>query len=335
MSQAAQVVPDVETPDALHELPIRSLEPEDALSRFQSILTRDIEQLQLPDYLHRWLFVERLYQRDERKEMNFYEFEGPLHIAKFMAWIMNTQFHNILSGEYLDTLIERSYQTDKKLLAQFDLAIPDDKLRNIGLYNAQDHIFQRAYQVSGVQQVKRFLDIGAGHGRMANLGLCGNESPYDAYVAVDGIPSSYLTQATYFKGLGLKVWDYFDHCGDVPDSIDFEGIAAAHDVVHIPTWRMDLIPEGYFDMVNCVQVLKELPGDLTAFFISEFNRVVQPNGAVYVRDHKQFHNPNHMPIDDLLNSSGFVLEYNPQIVDRKDVHGVPRIWRKFNAQNYL
>lgn len=315
---------------------LTDLSPEEASRIFDETAKRDQAKLNYPDFLTRWLFVELLTARGARKEMSFDAFVGPQHIQRYFSWIMRTDFGTYFEEEQLAPLIQASIQNDRKVAEKYDLKIPADGMKNVALYNAQDYLLQRSYYVPARNKIRIMLDFGAGHGRMSNLNVASAPDipAVEGYIAVDGISASYLTQASYFKALGLKVWEYFDQHQDDLDSINMAEIVETHDVVHLPTWRMDLIPDGLVNFVNCVQVLKELPAELTAYAIREFGRVSADSGAFYVRDHPMYHNPNHMPVDHLAEASGFRLEFHPQVIDRKEVHGVPRIYRKLDPSIY-
>lgn len=311
--------------------------PDDLNELFKSTFEQDLKSLGLPDFLGRWLFAERLKARGVRGEMGFEAFEGPGHIAKFFDWLRQINHPDTFRPGLADTLTRISVEADEKVFAHYGLPKPAAALQNMARYNAQDYIYQRAYPVPERNRLKVLLDFGAGHGRIANLSY-NTPDPEDrlqGYIAVEGIPSTYFTQHFYWTGLGLSVWDYFEH---LDDDLSPDVIAQAvqdYDVVHVPTWRSGLVPDGIADMVNCIQVLKELPGELVAYIIPEFARMTGASGAIYLRDHLQFHNPNHMPIDLLIRSNGFEIEFAPQIKDRKEIHGVPRIWRKVDAALFL
>jgi SAM-dependent methyltransferase len=308
--------------------------------RFRSMAAADLDRFDVPAAAARWLFAERLAARNERSEMSFSAYLGPAHIEKFFGWHRRAEFPDIY-GSLIDDLVEASVETDQKVFAHFRLRYDEALVRKVGRYNAQDYAFQRAYAVPGRQAIKTLLDFGAGHGRMANLAFSTPRAGerIKTYVAVDGIASTYLTQRAYFQALGLSVWDYLDHHDpaasrhEVADAI--EAALSNHDIVHLTTWCLPLLPTGSIDAVSCVQVLKELPGDLVPWLIPEFSRVVQPAGALYLRDHLQFHNPNHMPIDLLVQAAGFALEFAPMLRDRAEVHGLPRIWRKIDPSLYV
>lgn len=313
-------------------MPIDYSDAPAALACFRSQQQHDRERLKFPDYLHRWLFMERLVQRGQRKELNFFEFDGPAHIQKFFRWIRDVRYGDFFADPQL---IEDAAANDSAVMRRYGLAVDEANIRAVALYNAQDYQLQRFYPVPERLRINRVLDFGAGHGRMANLTLkATGHKPATGFVAVDGIPSSYLTQNLYYKGLGLSVAEYLDRA-DETGGFDVASLAQSHDVVHLPTWRMDLLPEAWFDMVCCVQVLKELPSELVPHVVAQFARVLKPGGALYIRDHPQFHNPNQMPIDDVLQANGFLAEFRPQLIDRRELHGLPRIWRKLDPRIFL
>lgn len=311
--------------------------PEFLNEMFAKVLASDQAKSGFSDSLSRWLFADRLKERGVRGEMGFSAFEGPPHIKKFFAWLRSANLPDSFSSEYIDELVTSSILNDQKVFRAYGLGDFQDAIANMARYNAQDFAFQRLYPMPARCAINTILDFGAGHGRMANLTLLGpaENSRAKTYIAVEGIPSTYFTQYFYWDALGLKIWDYFEHVDEEISAEVFSNILLDYDVVHLPTWRTDLVPNGCVDLVVCVQVLKELPGELVAHIIPEFSRVLHSSGAIYIRDHLQFHNPNHMPIDLLVQSNGFTLEFAPQLVDRKEIHGLPRIWRKVNARNYL
>ena len=60
-----------------------------------------------------------------------------------------------------------------------------------------------------------------------------------------------------------------------------------------------------------------------------FKRVLRPGGMLYIRDHAYTWKPaGKADTEPLLLEQGFSLEFKPHIINDKDLHGVPRIWRK-------
>ena len=306
--------------------------------RFNEISQRDLKAFDVPEYFVHWLFADRLKARGARQEMSFHYFEGPGHLAKFFSWHVNSKFDFFTENALLSQWARHSFERDMAVFERYDISVQQGLVEKLSRYNAQDQMLIHAYPVPERQQVKIMLDFGAGHGRLANLAFSETSDipKVETYIAVDAIPSTYFTQAYYFEGLGLKVWDYFDHCDDANLSPEkFTDLFGKYDVIHLPTWKINLLPEKSVDLISCVQVLKELPGELVANIIPVFGRLVTDCGAVYIRDHLQHHNPNHMPIDLLLGANGFVLEFAPLLKDRREIHGLPRIWRKVDPDLYL
>ncbi|MGP1352762.1 MAG: class I SAM-dependent methyltransferase [Parasphingopyxis sp.] len=309
------------------------LEMDFSAQRFRETAERDRETHLTHDFLAKWLFVDRLYARGQRKEMNFYEYEGPGHVLKYMRWIHHFDYRDWFDAKD-DPLVATSVERDRACLEKLGLPQQDIGLDAIGIYNVQDYRLQRFYPVPDRLKPRTILDFGAGHGRMANLAFHPGEDVTDLMIAIEGIEGSYLTQRAYYTGLGLRFADYVDYRAEDRE-FDVAALADDHQLLHLPTWRFDLVPDASVDLICCVQVLKELPRPLTAHVIEQFGRVAKPGGAIYIRDHLQDHNPNHMPIDQLLAANGFVPEFLPQVHDRAEIHGVPRIWRKFDASLYL
>lgn len=278
-----------------------------------------------------WLFTDRKLGRGELAGMHFYDFVGPEHLKHFFRYIRNFKYPDFLDPAAVAALAERSVAVDRRVLEGLGVSIDEDTLANIGRYNAQDYLFQRAYAVPDRLQPRRVLDFGAGHGRLANLAFSAPDSKVEVYCAIDGIPASYLTQNMYYSALGLRVYDYLDH---VDASVDVAALESEFDAFHFPTWRLADLPDCYFDMVCAVQVLREVSIDVLLFVVPHLARVLKPGGALYVRDHVSMHNPNGMPQDELLAGHGLSLEYYPRVRDGFDVHGVPRIWRKFDPSRY-
>jgi len=297
---------------------------------FADVAKMDRDEHLTDDFLDRWLFVEHIRDRPHIQEMSFFDYTGPQHLLKFFNWIDKFPYRDWFVGDHKD-LVAESVERDLACLEALDLKPGDLDIEAVGLYNAQDYLLQRFYPVPDRHRPRVILDFGAGHGRMANLAMRPHDRVTETMIAVDGIPSSYLTQRAYYSVLGLRVADYLEHRIDGQD-VDVAELQDDHDVVHLPTWRLDLVPDSSVDLVCCVQVLKELPRQLVLHVLEEFSRVVKPGGSIYVRDHTLHHHPNMLPIDQLLLANGFVLEFSPQVRDRVDIHGLPRVWRRMDPE---
>ena len=310
----------------------------DALNdMFLAALAEDRSRHDVPEHLARWLFAERLNARGDRKEMSLARYEGVAHLVKFFNWHTNARFPDPFPPGQIDPLVEASTATDMRIFERLGLTDKGFMIPRLARYNAQDHILMHAYQVPDRNAPRVVLDFGAGHGRLANLGFNAPDpgQRFAKVIAVDAIASTYLTQLSYYRAMGLRVWEYLEHRNETPSQGDVANAMKDNDVIHLPTWRLDLVPDGSVDMVTCIQVLKELPGALVPDILKVFARVTSSSGAVYIRDHQQFHNPNHMPVDLLLQANGFDREFAPHWRDRIEIHGLPRIWRKVDPWHFV
>jgi hypothetical protein len=291
----------------------------------------------VPDHFHRWLFAERLGARGECKEIGFDAWEGPAHLTKFFQWHSNAKHPDPFPAARMDPLVAASVEVDARVFEVLGLPPHSRVVEKIGRYNAQDHVLLNMVPGPERDRVRVQLDFGPGHGRLAALAFRAPDPDerIRTLFAVDAVPSTYLTQLTYYRAMGLRVWEYLDHAVSDPDVETVRAAMADHDVIHLPTWRFDLVPDGVVDRVTCVQVLKELPGGLVAALFPMLARVLHSSGALYVRDHIQFHSPNQMPIDLLLQAAGFACEFAPMWRDREDIHGLPRIWRKVDPMQFV
>jgi len=224
----------------------------------------------------------------------------------------------------LNPLVEKSHSYHKKLVNKLNLDIDIDKYKDFSVYNAQDYLFQNLYPVPDRMEIKHVLDFGAGYGRQANLWTQLRDDV--VYVAMDAIEAPYCMQYLYYQFLEKPFHDY------VEEKDKFE-INDDPGIYHLPTWRKDLLPHNFFDMIICVQVLQELNARLVREMVKTFHEVLKPGGALYIRDHDQAWKPAHLiNLNDYLKKKGFVLEFRPHVIDKEDIHGIPRIWRKIDSK---
>lgn len=299
---------------------------------FNRVADRDRQDELAPEFMTKWLFIDRLQERGKRGGMSFYDYLGPRHVLRFMRWIHHYEFADWFP-QLTEPLAAVSKQRDLECLARLGREPGPVDIDAIARYNAQDYLLQRAYPMPERMAPRTILDFGAGHGRQANLAFHDGDGVTETIIAIDGIPGSYLTQRAYYDGLGLRLADYIEY-RDEDRTLDVAAASADHDVVHLPTWRFDLVPDQSVDLAMAVQVLRELPRRLVIHVLAELGRVIKPGGALYIRDHVR-HDPNQMPIDTLLLANGFVLEFAPYVKDRVEIHGLPRIWRKIDTDLYL
>ena len=291
--------------------------------RFRHVLARDRARLGFDDDLARWLLVEPA-QLPSTGDPDVAGYDGPEHLRRWFGWAAPFAFPDWFL-EQDGAVVARIAARDAACLDRLGVDRADLDLAHLARYSAQDHWLVRADAGAALPRPRVVLDLGPGHGRLANPFLHGPDRAA-ALVAVEGIAGPYLTQRAYYAGLGLQVADYLDT--DVPDEFDPVRLAATHDVIHLPTWRLDLVPEASVDLVLAVQVLRELPAPTVRFVLDHLRRVVRPGGGLYVRDHGEGHDLTGLPTDELVVAHGFAPTWAPPVRDRVDLHGVPRVWRR-------
>lgn len=291
------------------------------VDRFAAVRERDLFAGE--EDLGRWLLVDP-DQVDATGDPGVTGYDGPQHLGRWFDWSAPFSFPDwFLTDD--DTAVQGIAARDVACLERLGVDHDAQVVAAFARYTAQDLWFTRCYPMPARFWPRVLLDLGPGNGRLANAFLHGDDA-VDTVIAVEGIAGPYLTQRAYYAGLGLRVADYLDT--DQPDTFDVAAAARNHDVVHLPTWRLDLVADASVDLVCAVQVLKELPASTVRFVLQHLSRVVRPGGAVYVRDHLAGHDLTGLPTDDLLTEHGFALEFAPQVRDRIDVHGLPRLFRR-------
>ncbi|MGL4598105.1 MAG: class I SAM-dependent methyltransferase [Bacteroidia bacterium] len=293
-------------------------------SRFYEVLSKDkrFAPSWLVDWNYQKILKKRKVQYEDGVVSDFFEFKGQEELVRWMNWFTSDYPDYMKTPEVL-SLIEKSRKNDQRVLESFDLNydFSNYDLR-VGINNAHDFLLPQIYPVPERNRIHTVLDFGAGYGRQANLWT--SERNDVCYIGMDAIVTSYCLQNLYYKSLGK---DRFQDYVEQPESFRFDPKQAG--LWHIPTWRTDLIPDASLDLVMCVQVLPELSPRLVRHMIRQFARVLKPGGAFYIRDHAYTWKPTGgFDVEEFIQSQGFVLEYKAYIINNKDIHGIPRIWRK-------
>jgi len=292
------------------------------LDRFIQVLEKDRKSYNFPDWMASWSYQEFLTERRGHADMDTGAFLGPANIKQWLDFTASgMSAYDYLSPERMAPVVQKSLNFDKAFLNAHGLEHDDQCLLKVAAYNAEDYIFQNFYPVPERQKIKRILDFGGGYGRQINL-WSGDENLED-FVMVDAIPNSYCMQSVYCRSSGLDVNEYLD----APDTMTIRP-SSEPTVHHLPTWRLDLLPDEYFDAITCIQVLTELNSSLCLYVLQQFHRVLRPGGMLYIRDHDSRFAPNKISLPAVLPNFGFVLEFRPHGVDQKEIHGIPKIWRK-------
>jgi SAM-dependent methyltransferase len=256
----------------------------------------------------------------EDQPHHFDDYEGPGQICDWIRWTNETPTDFYLPSELIDPFSEKSQMLDQRIFEKAGIDFDFSQYRAAGRSNAQDYVLQNLYPVPERCAISSVLDFGAGYGRHANLWSQHNNGNV-TMVGMDAVPQSYCLQNFYYGANDLEFTDYLT-TDEFLISADKPGI------YHCPTWRWDLLPSNFFDMVICCQVLPELSPELAKFAVQLFFSVLKPGGALYIRDHDQHFNPSGIDLNGYIQERGFVLEFRPHVIDRVEIHGIPRIWRK-------
>ena len=257
----------------------------------------------------------------------FHTYKGRQDLIRWFEW--SRRYTHYLPTEQVEPLARLSETKNREIYNA--IGGGGYAYQHVDEYNATDYLFQNFYAVPKRMRVKRILDFGAGYGRQINL--WSQLHPDVIYVGMDAIELPYCLQHFYYSQFDLPLREYLE----TPEDFIIEASPA---VYHLPTWRYDLLPDKFFDMVICVQVLQEINEQLVRHMIKVFLRCLKPGGALYIRDHDLVWQPSHrLNLNELLPEQGFVLEFLPYVADSHyalyrghksppDVHGIPRIWRK-------
>ncbi len=259
------------------------------------------------------------YQEDLPED--FFTFRGKEDLTKWMNWFQ-MDYPDYLPSSLVLPLIDKSKDKDEIILQKLALDYDFSNYnKRVGINNAHDFIFPQMYPAPERNRIRNVIDFGAGYGRQANLWT--DKVKEGIFLGIDAIPNSYCLQHLYYSKCGPALTDYID----APD--EFKLKDGMHGIFHLPTWRTDLIPDNTFDLVMCVQVLPELNSTLVSHMFDVFQRVLRPGGMLYIRDHAYTWKPaGKADTEALLMDKGFSLEFKAHIINDKDLHGVPRIWRK-------
>ncbi len=298
----------------MEHTPIQA-DPAAELALFEAMRERDAAYRAGFDWDASWAHLTKRLSEGALHDMGFTGFDGPPMVERMIRWIDHFDYPCPVDVARLQALEDEARLRDGRALRVLGLDPAAVNLSAVARYSAQDFWFQReAVPLARNERLKTVLDFGAGHGRQGTLW----HETGATMIAVDATPGPYLAQRAYARALGWEVADYLDGVeGWGPGSY-----------AHLPSWRMDLIPEGSVDMVIAVQVLREVTKPMLVLALAHFQRVLRPGGRLYVRDHVGFHNVNAVDQDAALRAHGFEVEWRPHWVDREDVHGVPRLWRK-------
>jgi hypothetical protein len=264
-----------------------------------------------------------------------FEYHGP---EDLVHWIADTfdrldrsQFEGARSRSFWearpsympggDELLAHSAAAHKRLIEAADGAQYDPALHHPqDVYNVQDFHYCTALG-SGIRTV---IDYGAGYGRQAFLFAMILDDAH--YIAVDAIEQPYMVQRWVFSQLGLARWDYVDDQAAETSSLE-EALRGAPGTLHVPTWRLDLVPDASVDLVLFVWSLYEMSGDAARWAMASCERLVRVGGYVYIRDVPHSVSYRFDP-ERRLERAGFELVYASHTIAGDELHGRQRLYRR-------
>jgi len=233
-----------------------------------------------------------------------------------------------VGDEGYEAKLLKSSQIHQSLMTKiFTTPIIEDKPHTgYDIWNAIDtHIVD-----SQCADVHTVLDFGAGYGRLG--AMFSNDERGGSYIAVDCVEVSYLLQNLFLSSMAPERFhEYMDYAIERrPFAIETQ---AANAIYHVPSWKMNLVPDASVDVITSVFVLPEVNDFALLEFVEQARRVVRQGGYIYIRDHlyhnaKSGHLGGHrQDTPSLLEAAGFKLIYQGKYRDNIDIYGTPRVYQ--------
>lgn len=306
---------------------------------FRSVLERDRREGRLADpAVADWRYIRRT--RHDVDQPLVFEYHAP---GDLLHWIAD-RFDRLDADDFGaarsrsfwaakpsflphgDDLLARSAAAHERILSGLDGVDYDAELHAPqDVYNVQDFHYCTALG-SGIRTV---LDFGAGYGRQAFLFATVMDGA--RYVAVDAVEQPYLVQRWVFDRLGLARWDYVDDPDADRDSVA-RAFAERSGAFHVPSWRLDLVPDSTVDLVLFVWSLYEMSGEAARAAIAACRRLVRVGGYVYIRDMPHSVSYRFDP-ERLLREGGFELVYSSRTIAGDELHGRQRLYRRLRLED--
>ena len=259
------------------------------------------------------------FAQDFFQTLKWYKLEK---IARFeqKAWNLDQEivqkikknFQNLISVA-LDEVDKNQVDVDNadinihEYLSQYDTT-------TISEYTATDYLFQNITN----REIKNVLDFGSGIARQSL-----QWSDKANFISVDAIESLYILQNKIYSILfPERLKEYFID----PENFEVNLNERYPNLFHLPTWKLNLIPDNSLDLIICVQVLNEIDEKTVRYVIRQFKRMAKKNCVLYVRDNEGSYEPGlNIRVGRLLLEEGFEVVYRYQGL-QTDLEGTPRVW---------
>lgn len=170
----------------------------------------------------------------------------------------------------------------RRLLPQGDTLahLAANHYRVTDLHSLIDLFLLLAHLDNGTDEKIRVLEVGGGFGRLAEV-LQRTYPGRVQHVLIDAVPSSLMYAEVYLKAR-------FPHLSVVyAQSESFADVAEA-DIVILPSWRSDILPENLFDLCVNIESFQEMDRVHVAYYYDYFNTRSKPDGLIYITNSRDY-----------------------------------------------
>jgi SAM-dependent methyltransferase len=165
------------------------------------------------------------------------------------------------------------------------------------------------------------VDIGGGWGR---LGMAWTAAGCKSVTIMDSIEQPYILQNLYLRSVPNV---QFNELLEINQEFSLQQLNGLN---HIPFWNISLIPSRSIQVVTAVQLLREVDEAMVLFLVTQLQRILKPGGIFYIRDNDPSYKTasmHNLDIHKLLDENGFKLVMQTNLIQGKDIHGLPRIYQ--------
>jgi len=241
----------------------------------------------------------------------------------------------IRSSDHDEMLANIRSELGKVIECLFPYAVLDD----LGMYldstasvKAQDYSAIKSW-TNDIPDTPVHIDIGPGLGANAIYSRIGLNAQY---TAIESYPISYEVQRRFLRAIIGREGLVFD-CVDAEClGLSIDALCAEVELSDkytariIPSWHFNLVPNLSADLFSATWVLNEITAAGICWILFHVSRILKEGGYFYIRDSGLLkpmrHNLNY---DEALLELGFEQINRANVVNRVDMHGIPRIFRKY------
>lgn len=294
-----------------------------------------------------WLFGDRWC----RKGNPFQWVDGPLTSGKhdFSGIIDLKTWYASIYEEYptKDEFKYENYEKDFLIIQKiyqkiFDFYFPflesNDKKNKLyikcnTLNSIQDYcVFKKNAKSLFSSKKINHLDFGSGMGSAATY----STSLLNAnFTGIEAVYHTYNIQRYFYRALINDEEKYLDLVNAEVMGLSYDKLKKYINsnkfiIKQIPSWYFSEIKNESQDLVTASRCLNEINHSGIIWFLVNFNRVLKKDGYVYFRDSAKLkpgrHNINYDEI--LVKEMGYELVKWYDLVNRKDIYAIPRIYQK-------